>query len=98
MYATVALFKVVPENHEAMLKTPEQSIEHLKNQKGFKNVIFFSDQEKNEFGAITVWETEEGYDNYLKSYSPEELEKIMSLISEEIIRDKYYVNKIYPSD
>ena len=98
MYVTVALFKAVPGNHEAMLKISEQSGEHLKSQKDFKNAIFFSDQDKNEFGAITVWETEEGYDNYLKSYSPEELEKIGSLISETIMRNKYDVVKIYTSD
>ena len=98
MYANVGIFKIIPGNHEAMVKISEQAPERLGGHKGFKCAVFFSDKEKYEYGVITVWEGEEDYDNYLKSYSPEEMEKMMSLFSETIVRNKYYVNEIYTSD
>ena len=98
MYATLGIGKIVPGNHAAMLGFAEQSGERLKSQKGFKNAVFFSDEEKNEYGSLTVWETKEDYDAYIKSYSPEYIEKIMLLFTEIIVRDTYYVNKIYTSD
>jgi hypothetical protein len=56
MYALLVIFKYNPEAYEGILRILEQGPEALKGKKGFKSGIYFSDKEKHEFGAMTIWE------------------------------------------
>ncbi len=71
MYASLAIFIAVPGSYEQMDKIAQGGPAALKGMKGFKSAVYFSDKAKNEYGALTVWDTKEDADAAWKSRSSE---------------------------
>ena len=101
MYALLVIFEYNPEAYEGILRILEQGPEALKVKKGFKSGIYFSDKEKHEFGAMTIWETKEDCDAYEKSSLPtSEVGKMFApLIAGPIFhRRAFYVDNFFSAD
>jgi len=68
MYASLSITIPIPEKRDEFIKVVEQRlIGLLKETKGFKNAVLFSDEERNEYGSLILWETKEDCDAYVKS-------------------------------
>ena len=91
MYAMVQIVKLVPGTEEEMDALLLKAAERNKKQKGFKGVVFFKSDKKNELGAIGIWETKEDHDAHYAAYSPEEIEFMQSSTAEVIVQGGYRV-------
>ena len=91
MYAMVQIVKLVPVTEEEMDVLLSKAAERNKKQKGFKGVVFFKSDKKNELGAIGIWETKEDHDAHYAAYSQEEIEFMQSSTAEVIVQGGYRV-------
>jgi heme-degrading monooxygenase HmoA len=98
MYVLLVILRYIPEKREGLAELLEQGPEALRTNKGFKSGIYFSDDEKHEFGAMTIWETKEDCDAYEKSSSitSEVAKKLAPIISGTVFqRRSFYVDNFF---
>ncbi len=98
MYAVNGIGKLAPGKREELLKLGDSARERLKGQKGFISAVRYSDEESNEYGNFTLWETKEDFDAYFNSLPSEMYERAMSLFAERPGRKIYYVDNYITSD
>jgi hypothetical protein len=58
----------VPGSNEQMEKLSDSGPAYFKGMKGFKSAVFFSDKARNEYGLMTIWQTKDNYDAFMKAY------------------------------
>lgn len=59
MYARLALIMLGPGKGEDASRIAAQLSQTLKSQNGFKQVMFFADEDAGEYGSLSLWETKE---------------------------------------
>ena len=59
MYASLTTIKMSPGKRAEAEKVADQMLPIVKGMKGFKSVVYFGDDENNEYGGLYVWETKE---------------------------------------
>ena len=96
MYAMVQIVKLVPGSEEKMDELISEASERNSKQKGFKGVVFFKSDKRNEFGAIGIWETKEDHDAHYAAYSSEEIEFMQSSTAEVVVQGGYRVIDLTP--
>ncbi len=80
MYAIVIKFKVKSGREDETKAIASDILESLKGSKGFISAVIYFDEETNEWGRTTVWETKEDQVTHQDSVSPERREEVMELV------------------
>ncbi|MFC1900999.1 antibiotic biosynthesis monooxygenase family protein [Chloroflexota bacterium] len=75
MYAVVYKFKLESVSEEETKAIVSRILERLKGAKGLVSVVIYCDEETNEWGRTTVWETKEDSVAYGDSVRPSERHK-----------------------
>ena len=70
MYATITLFTTGPGMREPMEKLGDQMFNVLSGLKGFKKLMLIVDQEVDEYGGITLWESKEDAESGIETTGP----------------------------
>ena len=91
MYATVIKWKMKSGHEDETKATASNILEGLKGVKGFVSAVIYSDEEMNEWGRTTVWETEEDQSAYRDSIPSERREAAMALADGPIEIKRYNV-------
>lgn len=71
MYARLAMFTLEEGKREVADELAEKMVEAMQELKGFKQVIFLSDESINEYGALSLWETKEDAEQAGAALAPE---------------------------
>jgi heme-degrading monooxygenase HmoA len=58
-YITLGMLKLKPGSRAAAEQIADQGAPGVAQQAGFERVVFFLDEERNEYGAVTFWESRE---------------------------------------
>ncbi len=96
MYSTLAIWVAVPGSNEQMEEAAERGPATLKDKKGFKSAVYFSDKSRNEYGLMTVWETKEDFEAFRKSNPMPESAR--SLFAGVLFEQRgFYVNNSFSS-
>ena len=80
MYVTVYKFKLKSGREEEVKAAASRILESLKGAKGFVSAVIYHDEEANDWGRTTVWETKEDQVAYMESIPSERREETMSLV------------------
>ena len=67
MYASLGIYILIPGKREELVQYVEANKDKAKDAKGFKKAVYFSDEARNEYGLLTVWETKEQCDEFIES-------------------------------
>lgn len=59
MYARLVMFTLEEGNSQFADEIAQRALETMQGLKGFKKVIFFADENINEYGALSLWETKQ---------------------------------------
>ena len=84
MYATVIKFKIKSGREDDAKSTAPDLLGSLKAAKGFVSAAIYYDEEANDWGRTTIWETEEDQVAYMNSIPPERREASMALVDGEL--------------
>jgi heme-degrading monooxygenase HmoA len=69
MYCRVFEYQFRPGDGVAIRDLARHAHEIMKQQAGFHSATFFADEEKGKGGAISLWETREAIEGYIKGSS-----------------------------
>ena len=70
MYAQLVIFKTAPEKREQAETLADRAHATLKSAAGFKGATYFGDPDRNEYGALYLWENKEVLDAVMKEIMP----------------------------
>ena len=79
MYASVMKFKLKSGREDETKEIASRILESRKGAKGFVSAVIYFDEETNELGRTTVWETKEDSIANRNSVSPERHERDMEV-------------------
>lgn len=65
MYASLGIYILAPGKKEELLKRVEAIKDKRKDLKGYKKAVYFSDETRNEFGLLALWETKADCDEFI---------------------------------
>ena len=65
MYASLGIWILTPGKRQELIQTVEANKDKAKDAKGFKEAVYFSDEARNEYCLLTVWETKEQCDEFI---------------------------------
>lgn len=91
MYTMVQIIKPAPGIEEKLQKFISTAPERYAKQKGFRSVVFFKSEKRNEYGSISVWETKEDYDAHYNAYSSEDIRFLQNSIGKINVQGGYRV-------
>ncbi len=98
MYASLVIYIAAPGSNEQMEKFAEQGPATLKGKKGFKSATYFSDKARNEYGMMTIWETKEDHDAFVKWGQSQRPNMPMSWFAGTLFESRtFYVNNFFSS-
>ena len=95
MIALLSLWKIEDGHYDEMDAFAQRGPEMLGKSKGFISAVYISDKEKNEYGTLTVWETQEDCTAAIQSLPNEVGEKLRSWAKESPVNTTYYVNNTF---
>ena len=75
MHAEVIKFKVKSGREDDTKAVAAILLKELKSSKGFVSSVIYYDEEANEWGRTTVWETKEDQVAWVNSITPEQRER-----------------------
>jgi len=96
MYASLTTFKTAPGRRAEVEKVADQFFPALRGMKGFKNVVYFGDEDKNEYGSFNTWETKEDLEAAYKLIEPKLKEVLGPLAIEPPVRRIFEVYEPKP--
>ena len=91
MYASLTTFKTAPGKRAECEELADKLNTIMKGMKGFKNVVYVSDSDNNEYGALYTWETKEDLEAAYSSIQPKLQEMLGPLAIEPPVRKVYEV-------
>jgi len=91
MYASLTTFKTAPGKRAECEGLADKLNTIMKSMKGFKNVVYVSDSDNNEYGALYTWETKEDLDAAYSLIQPKLQEMLAPLAIEPPVRKVYEV-------
>ncbi|MDX1594404.1 MAG: antibiotic biosynthesis monooxygenase [Gammaproteobacteria bacterium] len=69
LYCRIFHFDFKPGNDEAVRILAEHAREIMQQQEGFRSVTFFADYENGQGGAMSLWDSTEAIEAYIKGSS-----------------------------
>ena len=91
MYASLTTFKTAPGKRTECEGLADKLNTIMKGMKGFKNVVYVSDSDNNEYGALYTWETKEDLEAAYIVIQPKLQEMLGPLAVEPPVRKVYEV-------
>ncbi|EEG77906.1 antibiotic biosynthesis monooxygenase family protein [Dethiobacter alkaliphilus] len=82
MYATLVMFNIGPGMQEQATGMADQFAQLHATLKGFKSSTFFSDEAKGDYGAFSLWETNEDAEAALGTAGPKLQEALKDIVQE----------------
>ena len=98
MIALLSLWKIEAGHYDEMDGFAQSGPDMLGKSKGFVSAVYISDKEKNEYGTLTVWETEEDYKAAIQSLPKDVSNKLQSWATEPPVNTTYYVNNAFSAE
>ena len=98
MYASLAIFIDVPGSYDEAAKVAASAPERYKGKKGFKSAVYFSDKERNEYGALSIWERKADLEAFAKSLPAPTKETRARIAGTLFERRTFYVNNFFSAD
>ena len=95
MYAAVTMVKMKPGHYDDMHAIATSAPNSLRAHKGFISAVYYSDKEKDEYGATTVWETKEDYEAFWNSVASQATEQYGPMMREPAVMNGYLVNSYF---
>ena len=80
MYAHLVMFNLGPDSRSTAEAIADQSFPAYKTQKVFKGVTFLGDQEKGNYGSLSLWETKEDAEAWIESAGPQFQKAIAGIV------------------
>ena len=91
MYASLTTIKTSPGKRADIEKVADQLFSMVKGMKGFKSVVYFGDDDNNEYGSLYVWEIKEDLEAAYSVTGPKSGELLGPLAVEPPVRRVYEV-------
>jgi heme-degrading monooxygenase HmoA len=70
-YMTIGKLKITPGNRPAAEQIADQGAPSMAALPGFESVTFFLDEERSEYGAVSVWDSREAAERADAALTPE---------------------------
>lgn len=77
MYASMTLFTAKPGMRERMERLADEMLAGMRQMRGFKNMTFVMDSDRDEYGGIALWESKEAAQEAMSKTGPK-LEETLS--------------------
>jgi heme-degrading monooxygenase HmoA len=89
MYAVLTEFTVAPGMWTQMARATDGLYAILKTHKGFKQAVFFADNDAGKYNSLVIWDSKESGDAAYKAIAPKTQEGLAALLKAPIVRQAF---------